>query len=120
VRPPERPEAAGIRALRPDGDAGHAERAPRLDPRAVERRWIGLDGRLAWPEVERVPERLGERGDLVGLEEARRSATEVQRVYTRPAERRPLARDLLFQGDEIAAAKRRRRWSCREIAIGAT
>src|SRR5438105_11245977 len=119
MRAAERSKAGGVEALRPERKPRDAQGEPADEARAVERRRVRLERRLTRPQVERAAQGVRERGDLRGLEEARRPAAEVERPHPRPAEAAAFVRDLAGERLEVAAAKgmgRRRRG---EVAVGA-
>src|SRR5207247_1100799 len=105
--------------LRAERHARRTERAPRLEPRAIEGRGVRLEGHLVRPEVERPVDRLRDRRDLVGLEEARRAAAEEGGRDARPLEARALREDLSAERLEVPGAERARRGRGREVAVRA-
>jgi len=115
----ERRERARRERLRPERDARRAERAPGVEPRAVERRRVCFEGDLVGPEVEAPGDRVTERGDLARVEQARRPAAEERRRDARAAEGRALTHDLLTERREIPRPQRARGRCRREVAVRA-
>src|SRR5437773_4177014 len=109
----------GTQGLRAERHARDAERAPRLQPRAVERRRVRLDGRLDQREIERVAHRCVEARDLVRFEKARRPAANVERADRRSTQPLPLPPQLQRERVQVSTAQRARRRRGGEIAVRA-
>ncbi len=117
VRAPQRAKSLRTERLRAQRDARDARGTPGQKARAVERRRIRFDRRLDQRKVERVAQRGRNGADLLGLEEARRPAAEVQRPCRGPVERCALAPDLAHQRIDVARAQLRGGGGGREVAV---
>src|SRR5687767_12705084 len=117
--PSELAQAALAEGLSADGYPRRAERDPRLEAGAIERGRVHLDRDLARPDLERVAHGGRERRDLIRLEQARRTAADVDRAKARAAQGPALAPDLSGERFDIPLPQLRRRRRRREVAVRA-
>ena len=119
VRPTERVQSGRRQRLRAEREARDAEGRPRLQPRAVERRRVRLDRRLHRAQVESVAERRPQARDLIRLQQARCTASDVERRDPRPPQTQALAPDLDVESFHIPRPKRAPRGGRREVTVRA-